>query len=622
MRKPLVAILAVVALAVGLPLSNAQPRTQARKGSAIKFLLDIERGRAEVPTLPNGLQIPLPSGGMQDAIHDQLPSTERAALTAQQEPVTLPKINIYGCRHVFRREGFPANVRANVDCGFRQQAEEWVAVNPTDPRNVVVSQNDSKLQGNRTGIDFSRNGGRAFGDSVLPNGRVLLPEIVPSGEYSFDAFTDPAHTWDSQGNLYYTAIGFDAFQTFFAGVFVWKSHSCLKGSFIHTPDSGSCDPFEPPINGSAIPIRTNFDNDTLSDDKQLMAADYFEDSPFRDNVYVTWTIFDFSCEGGSYCESPIFFSRSEDGGVTWSEALEISGVSPEHCNFGDLFNPEENPNSCNFSQGSYPVVGPDGTIYVIFNNANTSEEAAIGDGVAQQLLVKSTDAGETWSDPIKVADDFQQQPFSLPGNEIPDCPDFRQCLPPNGFRMNDFPSLGINNNTGRLAAFWADFRNGGPCAENTDFGAPLPVLPCENINNDVFAAVSTDGGETWSEPKLVSPPKPNRSAAQWQPWGDVGENGKLYVGYYDRGYGCEATGCNDITLARSSNNGNTWRSRRITTRSMPNLTCDQNPFQCGFLGDYMSIQAFKGKVHMTWADTRGRDLGFPEADAYYAKVDA
>ena len=55
---------------------------------------------------------------------------------------------------------------------------------------------------------------------------------------------------------------------------------------------------------------------------------------------------------------------------------------------------------------------------------------------------------------------------------------------------------------------------------------------------------------------------------------------------------------------------------------MPNLTCDQNPFQCGFLGDYMSIQAFKGKVHMTWADTRGRDLGFPEADAYYAKVDA
>ena len=45
-----------------------------------------------------------------------------------------------GCSRTFQRSGFPDNVRANVDCGYRFQSEEWVAVNPTDPKNIVASQ--------------------------------------------------------------------------------------------------------------------------------------------------------------------------------------------------------------------------------------------------------------------------------------------------------------------------------------------------------------------------------------------------------------------------------------------------------------------------------------------------
>jgi hypothetical protein len=603
----------------------AEPMTRG-PNPAVQQMIDTQRGAAEIPRLPNGLPIPTPSGGVAQAVKESLIARSQQALSAEVAPGGLrPEISTFGCRHVFRAPGRPINVRANVDCGFRGQSEEWVAVNPTDERNVVVSQNDSKLSGNRTGVNFSLNGGRNFGDSVLPNGRVMSEEI-PGGEWSFDAFTDPAHAFDSRGNLYYTAIGFDAFQDPFSGLFVWKSNSCLKGSALHTPGSDSCDPFTPPIPATAIPIGTNFDNPALLHDKNLMAADYVKGSPFRDNVYVTWTIFDLSCglEGVDYCESPIFFSRSTDGGVNWSEPLEISGSNPDICRFGDLFNPDENPNACNFSQGSYPLVGPDGTVYVVFNNFNTSPEAAIADGVAQQLLVKSTDGGQTWTDPVKVADDFQTQPFSIPPDDtIPDCPDFRQCLPPNGYRINDFPSVGIDNETGKLAVFWADFRNGGPCAENTGFGVPVPVEPCENHNNDVFASVSTDDGESWSEPRLVTRTTGRRTdpAAQWQPWGDVGENGKLYVAYYDRTYDrCEATGCNDITLAASSNDGRSWGYRRVTTGSMPNLTCEDNPFQCGFLGDYMSTLYWEGTVHTVWGDTRGRGLGFPEEDIYYATV--
>ena len=109
-------------------------------------------------------------------------------------------------------------------------------------------------------------------------------------------------------------------------------------------------------------------------------------------------------------------------------------------------------------------------------------------------------------------------------------------------------------------------------------------------------------------------------AAQWQAWGAVGDNGILYAGYYDRQFGpCESTGCNDITLAKSRNDNKKWVFKRITTDSMPNLPCSVNPSECGFLGDYMSIQAANGRVYLTWGDTRGRN-GTIEEDVYFASV--
>jgi hypothetical protein len=135
------------------------------------------------------------------------------------------------------------------------------------------------------------------------------------------------------------------------------------------------------------------------------------------------------------------------------------------------------------------------------------------------------------------------------------------------------------------------------------------VEPCANHNNDVFVSVSNNGGATWGPTRLVSkgPNGKSQPAAQWQHWGDVGEggqnarhdndNGALFVAYYDRQFGgCESSGCNDITLAKSTNNGSSWTFRRISTSSMPNLTHVNHPFESGFLGDYMSIQAANNRV--------------------------
>ena len=52
---------------------------------------------------------------------------------------------------------------------------------------------------------------------------------------------------------------------------------------------------------------------------------------------------------------------------------------------------------------------------------------------------------------------------------------------------------------------------------------------------------------------------------------------------------------------------------------MPNLQPINNPYQAGFLGDYMSILYFDGTVYIAWSDTRGLG-GTVEEDAYYATV--
>ena len=606
-----------VAAALLLAMVGSTPgatQSVAHRSPAINDLLAQMSGSKAPRVLPHGLFVPQLSGGVEQSIAEQ----QQVSNPRIQVSLPPPTINSAGCSNTYQRSGFPDNVRANVDCGYRFQSEEWVAVNPTDPKNIVASQNDSKLNGNSTGVDFSTDGGRHWGDSVLSVRRNTLP-AAPGGVWSWDAYSDPAHAFDSQGNLYYTALGFDFAQDGYDALLVWKSNSCLKGSVMHAPGSGSCDPFSPPLNANSVAVRSNFDNQSLSDDKELMAADTWPNSPYRDSVYITWTIFDFSC-GGGYCESPIYFAKSTDGGVDWSAPMVISGKSTEWCHHGDLFNRALDPNACNFSQGSDPVVGPDGTIYVVFNNGNTTKDAAQGFGVAQQLLVKSTDGGNTWSDPVRVGRDFALQPFSVPGNRIPSCPLFRQCLPPNGYRMNDYPAMGIDATSGKLAVFWSDFRNGGPCATDPTFG--VPVVPCTNHNQDVVVATSSDGGATWGGTRVVSTTSGGGSQpeAQWQAWGGVGGNGALFAGYYDRRYGtCESTGCNDITLAKSTDNGKTWSNRRITTSSMPNLGCGRNPFQCGFLGDYMSIQAANRKVYLVWGDTRGRG-GTLDEDVYFAKV--
>ena len=190
------------------------------------------------------------------------------------------------------------------------------------------------------------------------------------------------------------------------------------------------------------------------------------------------------------------------------------------------------------------------------------------------------------------------------------CPQFRACLPPNGYAVNDFPSVGVDEASGALAVFWSDFRNGSFA---TDKNGNLACSPC---NSDVFAATSSDGGATWGQTSQVD----TSTAAQFLTYGDVDQRGNLVVAYYDQSYGDGVrAGSLGVTLAVSLNGGATWRHHEITTGEMPNLTPDANGFQAGSIGDRIGLVAGGSHVDVAWVDTRGLG-GATDEDAYFARV--
>jgi hypothetical protein len=527
----------------------------------------------------------------------------RAGHNAGKVPA-MSSLGTQGCQNRFTGGGPGGpNIRVNQDCSLRRQAEEVVVANPTNSRNLIAGQNDSRIGFNHCGYDWSRDRGKTWGDQVPP-----FYQFVMADGHTADACSDPTATFDSKGNAYVGGVLFDVGSAASAFV-VAKSNAGIGGAFYHSPDpAGGFQTYrDTPLGVVAS------DNDPhIFHDKEFIVADSTSSSPKADNVYATWTRFDLDTGAGVGAHSPIYFSQSTNGGATWSPGIEISG---SNANFCTAVSGEANPNACDQDQGSHPIVGPDGTVYVAFFNGNTP---ILGEN--QHMIVKcpaSADCSNpaSWAAPVKISDDFGFQPFGPVAST--GCPAGRQCIPPNGYRVQDetFGSISIDS-AGRLYHVFSDARNlGANC--NPLGSAATATPPCDT---DVFYSYSTDGGMTWSAETKLTP----AGSAQWQPWGAVAPNGKkLFIGYYDRSYGnCETTGCNDITMVtvgKPATSSPTLKFTRITTSSMPNLVVANNPIQAGFLGDYMWVSTDRrGNPLVVWADTRGLG-GTVEEDVYLAK---
>ena len=450
----------------------------------------------------------------------------------------------------------------NTDC----EGDNWphnetsIAVNPTNPDNMIGSANDYQLRLSKGGgineTTFSRAHVTFDGGQTWTSYPIRYKGYVATG--------DPAVSFDANGTAYLATLGFVWSQGYGLGTNpdILVAHSSDGGQSWSTPSR-------------VVAGTGSWGSVGLSNDKEYLTA------WGNGNAIVTWTEFNDGI-GGSYISSPIFASVTHDSGNTWSTPVEISG-SASFC-IG-----AQGGNDCNQSQGSIPVVAADGSIYVAFLNSEN-----ITDYRDQYLVVKvNPDTGARVGGPYKVAsviDGIYDYPVNV---------DDRQTYQDSQFRTWSLGNITADpTNPAHLAVIWSDMRNST---------LPAPSNPYEaTTNSDIIVSQSSDGGHTWSAPTAIE-----ASGDQFMPWGVYDASGTLRIGYFDRSYD-PSNHAYGYTLATETGAGTLTFSTSQLTTELSDPTQGTRWFSGGvpnnattFLGDYSGIAAAPGGgVVALWTDLR------------------
>jgi hypothetical protein len=513
---------------------------------------------------------------------------------------------------------FASNVLVNQNClnvtdvdlqGRGQaQNETTIAQNPFNARQVVAGFNDYRRGDGTCGAAFSGNGGSSWADSTMPNGFTRGTAFGNVARQYWQASGDPSVAWDSRGNAYY------ACQVFMRGPGTTNNPDASSAVYVFrsTGDAGAS------WNFTGHPAIETFDTTgAVLNDKPYMAVDASPTSPFRDRVYVTWTLF--AADGTAY----IYAVHSDDYGQTFSSPVVVSTTSSLCANTFGVPTPQ---GTCNENQFSDPFTGPDGTLYVAYANFNNSTTSS-SDNHNQILLTRSTDGGNTFTAPTLVGN----------YNDLPDCATYqggqdagRACVPEKGtaqnsvFRATNYPAGGVNpRKPSQVVVTYGSYinrdsneSNGCTPAGFSAFGTNLftGVKTAGACNNKIIFSVSGNGGTSFTGttvdqrlmPVVNTAPRQKRTD-QWFQWAAFTPKGTLVTSNYDRQYGsAEFTGDMDFSVS-TSKNLSAFMVSRATSASMPPPT--QFPTAQGggeFIGDYTGVTAVSG-AHPLWSDTRNPD---------------
>ncbi len=387
---------------------------------------------------------------------------------------------------------------STVSPGAGYYNEPAIAVNAKNPQQLVVAWQIN------ASVAFSKDGGETWktaAGTAPANYRV-------SGDVSL--------AYDAAGHAILCYIAFDKL----GATNYWAQGATRNGIFIRRSLDGG-QTWEP----DAITVIGHESTPGIPfEDKPWVVADTA--GPHPGNLYIGWTHFTLTA-------SDLFFSRSTDGGKTWSQPLKLNSVSglPRDDN-GAL-------------EGFHGVVGPDGTLYTIWDDR---------DGI---MMAVSHDGGATFTKDRRI---------------IPAGPGYFGITGVS--RSNGFPQIGMDprggHQGGNLYVAWSDYTNG---------------------DVDIFVASSADHGRTWSAPVRVNNDPIHNGNDQFFQWMAVDpQSGAVNLIFYDRRSNNQET---TVTLARSTDGGKTFQ----------NYSWDPEGFAAegDFLGDYLAITAFGNKVYGAWA---------------------
>ncbi|HKA48133.1 MAG TPA: sialidase family protein [Candidatus Dormibacteraeota bacterium] len=460
----------------------------------------------------------------------------------------------------------------NTDCtepSVGPHNETSIAINPTNPLNMIGGANDYQL---------ALNPGGQVSETILSRAHVtfdggktwsMFPVISNS---AYQATGDPALAFDAAGHAYYGTLGFR-----FVGPANAQNPDILVSN---SGDGGKTWDVVRVESGSGVETGVG---DLL--DKDYVAA--WGDG----NAIVTYGDFKLG-QKGALISARIHAAVTHDGGQTWSTPAVISG-------------------SLDQAFVATPVVAADGRIFVSF--LNTTDLKTGRDDY--EVVEVDPATGQALGAPVKVAttiDGFTDFPIALG----------RQTYQDSVFRTWAAGNITADRtNAAHLAVVWSDMRNST---------LPAPKDPYKAMtNSDIIVSQSFDRGRTWSSPAALA--LAGDQFMPWGAYDTSGKlrigffDRSVDPANHKYGYtlATERTGGSlsftkavISTVDSDPTTGDRWFARNVNP-AFPHATA--------FLGDYSNIAATAdGGVVAYWTDMRN-DATFAGItrkgeDAFFARA--
>jgi hypothetical protein len=417
-----------------------------------------------------------------------------------------------------------SNVDASNECG--PQSETYITLNPASLKSLAAGSNEifrDPMRGY-----FSADAGSTWGAVDLP----LPPPLQGTHDTRFGS--DPSLVFDSRGNLFYSYI-----------VVYFGGGNGVDGTQMAVARSTD--------GGKSYPQLTLFGFQSGSNhfnDKPMITADTNPASPFRDRIYAAWD----AAGGGNATDGGIHLARSSDAGATFA----LTRV--------------DNPSGPSQGIGAVPFVGPDGEVYVAWNDYKNNLIA----------FNRSFDGGITWDAQRTVSPKTAAFDVGIPAEM------FRRALV--------YPACDVDRSTGphrgRLYCSWMDLTPAGV--------------------TDILLSLSDDRGLTWTAPHPVTDQLP-QLVDRFNQWLAVDPvTGDVNLSFYDTRN--DTTGfrfMTDTFFTQSVDGGVTFRSPNVLVSSVSSNEHDCNGlFPCSAIdygnqqGDYEGLASRGGVSHPIWTDSR------------------
>lgn len=426
------------------------------------------------------------------------------------------------------------------------EAEPHLAVDPRNPDRLVATwqQDRFAVDGGALSnlVASTRDGGRSWRTTKLP---ALSRCTGGSDERS----SDPWVSIGPEGRVYHASLTFSETPAALVGA---AGPTALSAAY-------STD------GGRSFSRQKSIVDANIYDDREAVTAD-----PTRPgHAYVAWVR-----RLGAFGESGVeYFSRTSDGGRTWSSPAAIQTTPP-----GTLPDP------------TLIEVFPDGTLlnlYLIANGTPVLKESVPATPLIpwEVMSTRSTDQGRTWSEPVHMG--------TIENPVAPRDPD-------SGANVRAFPV--ISSALGRDGTAYVVWNE----------------IESESASR-VSIVRSRDGGRTWSEPRTVAALR----TQAFVPNVAVARHGTVGVTFDDfrrdrRGDRALTT---DVWFRHSHDSGRTWRETHLGGPfDMLTASPTSSTQVAGrFVGDYQGLVALPRGFAALFAQARPQSRAGP-SDVFFGRV--